>query len=150
MSADPNTPLFILSDNDDIEYKDNPAATQAKANLAAVEHIQEEKAKQRRLEREEQKARGEAERLMWEIEEAEKQWRELEEAEVERLMQEKERLEEEKQAEQWHAVTFCGSERAAEPPEAGTSPEARADHEGGSPGAGDSHPQEKLRTVRRA
>ena len=35
-----------------------------------------------------------------EIEEVERQWRELEEAEVERLMWEKEKLEEEKQAEQ--------------------------------------------------
>ena len=49
-----------------------------------------------------------------EIEEVERQWRELEEAEVERLMWEKERLEEEKQVEQWRAAALCGSERAAE------------------------------------
>ena len=55
MSADPNTPLFVISDGDDIEYEDNPTVTQVKANLTAVEHIQQEKAKQRRLEREVQK-----------------------------------------------------------------------------------------------
>ena len=103
MSADPNTPLFILSNNDDIKYEDNPAITQAKANLAAAECIQQEKAEQRRLEREEWKVRAEAE----------KKQRELE-VEMERLMQEKERLEEEKQVEQWHAAMLCGSERAAE------------------------------------
>ena len=48
MSADPNTPLFMLSDNDDDEYEDNPAVTQAKVNLAAAERIQQEKAEQRR------------------------------------------------------------------------------------------------------
>ena len=53
MSADPNTPLFILSDDDDVEYEDDPAVTQAKANLVAAECIQQEKAEQRRLEREE-------------------------------------------------------------------------------------------------
>ena len=78
MSADPNTPLFVLSDNDNVKYKDNPAVTQAKANLAAVECIQQEKAEQRRLEREEQKVWAEAEPLTKEIEEAEKKrgsWR---------------------------------------------------------------------------
>ena len=50
MSAEPNTPLFVLSDNDDIEYEDDPAVTQAKANLVvAAECIQQEKAEQRRL-----------------------------------------------------------------------------------------------------
>ena len=67
MSTNPNTPLFILSDDDDIEYKDNPAVTQAKANLAAAECIQQEKAEQRRLEREEWKVQAEAERLTKEI-----------------------------------------------------------------------------------
>ena len=61
MSADPNTPLFVISDEDDIEYKDDPAVTQAKANLAAVECIQQEKVEQRRLEREEWKAQAEVE-----------------------------------------------------------------------------------------
>ena len=79
----------------------------------AAEHIQQEKAKQRRLEREEQKVWAEVERLMWEIEEAERKWRELEEAEVERLMWEKERLEE-KRVEQWHIAALHGSERAVE------------------------------------
>ena len=55
MSVNQNTPLFILSDDDDIKYKDDPAVTQAKANLAAAEPIQQEKAEQRRLEREERK-----------------------------------------------------------------------------------------------
>ena len=113
MSADPNTSLFVLSDND-IEYKDDPAVTQAKANLTGAERIQQEKAEQRRLEREERKVWAEAERLMWDIEEAERQRRELEEAEVERLMWEKEKLEEEKRAEQRHTAMLQGSERAAE------------------------------------
>ena len=52
--------------------------------------------------------------MTWEIKEAERQWRELEEAEVERLTQEKERLEEEKRAEQQQAAALRGSERAAE------------------------------------
>ena len=130
MSADPITPLFVLSDDDDVEYKDDPAVTQAKVNLAVAERIQQERAEQKRLEREERKARAEAERLMQEIEEAERQRRELEEAEIERLTQEKEKLEEEKQAEQRRAATLRGSERAAErrwaalaasPPEAGPS-----------------------------
>ena len=123
-------PLFKISDREDIKYKDDPAVTQAKANLAAVERIQQEKAEQRRLEREERKAWAEVERLMWEIKEVERQQRELEEAEVERLTWEKERLEEEKWVEQRHAVALHGSERAAErrqvalaasPPEAGPS-----------------------------
>ena len=37
MSADPNTPLFEFSDGDDIMYEDDPAMTQVKANLMAVE-----------------------------------------------------------------------------------------------------------------
>ena len=52
MSTDPATPLFVVSDGDDVEYEDDPTVTQAKANLAAVECIQQEKAEQRRLERE--------------------------------------------------------------------------------------------------
>ena len=114
MSTDSNTPLFVLSNGDDVEYDEDPAIAQAKANLAAAERIQREKAEQRRLEREERKAQVEVERLTWEIEEAERQQRELEEAEVERLTWEKERLEEEKRVEQWCTVTLCESERAAE------------------------------------
>ena len=114
MSTDQNTPLFILSNDDDVEYKDDPAITQAKANLAAAERIQQEKAEQRRLEREEWKVWAEAEHLTKEIKEAERKWRELEEAELERLTQEKERLEEEKQAEQQRMATLHGSERVAE------------------------------------
>ena len=86
MSADPNTPLFMLSEGDDVEYEEDPAIAQAKANLAVAECIQREKAEQRRLEREEWKVRAEVERLMWEIEEVERQRRELEEVELERLM----------------------------------------------------------------
>ena len=130
MSADPNTLLFVLSDDDDVEYEDNPAVTQAKANLAVAERIQQEKAEQRRLEREEWKVWVEVEHLTREIEEAERKWRELEEAELERLTQERERLEEEKQVEQQCMATLRGSERAVErrraalvasPPEAGPS-----------------------------
>ena len=56
MSTNQNTPLFALSDDDDVEYEDDPAVTQAKANLVAVERIQQERAEQKRLEREERKA----------------------------------------------------------------------------------------------
>ena len=130
MSANPNTPLFEISDGEDVKYKDDPAVAQVKANLAAVEQIQQERAKQRRLEREEWKVRAEAERLRREIEEVEREWRELEEAEVERLTREKEKLEEENRVEQRCTVALHGSERAAEwrravlaalPPEAGLS-----------------------------
>ena len=123
MSADPNTPLFMLSDDDDDEYEDDPAVTQVKANLAAAERIQQEKAEQRRLEREEWKvqAEAEAERLTWEIEEAERQRRELEEVEIERLTWEKEKLEEEKRVEQRRAAALRGLEKAVSPPEAGPS-----------------------------
>ena len=114
MSANPNTPLFVISNGDDVEYEDNPAIAQAKANLMVAEWIQQERAEQRRLEREEQKAWVEAERLRWEIEEAEREQRELEEAEVERLTQEKEKLEEENRVEQWHAAALHGSERVVE------------------------------------
>ena len=79
-----------------------------------MERIQQERAEQRRLEREERKVWAEAGRLTKEIEEVERKWRELEEAEVERLMWEKERLEEEKRAEQWRAAALRGLERAVE------------------------------------
>ena len=47
----------------------------------AAERVQQERAEHRRLEREEWKVRVEAERLRWEIKEAERKQRELEEAE---------------------------------------------------------------------
>ena len=56
----------------------------------------------------------EVEKLKGEIEEAEKRRRELEEVEVRRLAQEKERLEEEKRAEQQRAAALRGSEKAVE------------------------------------
>ena len=130
MSADPNTPLFEISDGDDVLYEDDPTVTQAKANLMVAECMQQERAEQRRLEREERKAWAEVERLTREIEEAERKWRELEEAELERLTWEKEKLEEEKQVKQQHAVALQGVEKAVEqrqavlaasPPEAGPS-----------------------------
>ena len=114
MSADLNAPLFMISDGDDVEYDDDPAVAQVKANLMAVERIQQERAKQRRLEREERKVQAEADRLRWEIKEAERERKELEEAEVERLTWEKEKLEEENRAGQWCAAALHGSERAAE------------------------------------
>ena len=77
MSADPNAPLFVISDRDEVEYEDNPAVAQAKVNLAVAEQRQQERAEQRRLEREEWKAQAEAERLRREIEEAERERREL-------------------------------------------------------------------------
>ena len=79
-----------------------------------VEQIQQERAEQRRLEREEWKAWVEVERLRREIKEAEREWRELEEAEVERLTQEKEKLEEENRVEQQRTAALHRSERAAE------------------------------------
>ena len=47
----------------------------------AVEHVQQEKAEQRRLERDKQRAWEEVEKLRGEIKEVERRWRELEEAE---------------------------------------------------------------------
>ena len=108
MFADPNTPFFVISDGDDIKYEDSPAVAQAKVNLAVAEQIQQERAEQRRLEREERKAEAEAERLKQEIEEAEREWRELEEVEVERLTRGKEILEEENRVEQQHAAVLRG------------------------------------------
>ena len=104
MSTDSIIPLFEISDNDDLSYEDDPVITQAKANLAAAERVQQERGEQRRLEREEWKAWAEVERLMWEIEEAELEW----------LTLEKERLEEETHTEQQHVAVLCGSERAVE------------------------------------
>ena len=124
MSADHNTPLFEISNGDEIEYKDNPAIAQVKANLAVVEWIQQERAEQRRLEREKQKVQVEAERLRQEIKEAEREGREIKEAEREGrelkevelgwLTQEKERLEEEVCVEQQHVEVLCGLERVTE------------------------------------
>ena len=113
MSTDPNTPLFVISDGDDVEYDDDPAVTQAKANLMAVEWIQQERAEQRRPEREEWRARAEVDRLRQEIKEVEREQRELEEAEVERLTREKEKLEEENRVEQWHCVGRRGRRSGA-------------------------------------
>ena len=56
MSADHNTPLFEISNGDDMTYEDDPAIIQARANLVVVEHVQQEKAEQKRLEREEWRA----------------------------------------------------------------------------------------------
>ena len=114
MSTDPNMPLFKISDGDDLSYKDDPVIMQVKANLAAAERVQQERAEQRRLEREERKAQVEAEWLLWEIEKAERKWRELEEVELEQLTLEKERLEEETCVEQQHAEVLRGSERVVE------------------------------------
>ena len=74
MSTDSIIPLFEISDDDDLSYEDDLVITQAKANLAVAERVQQERAEQRRLEREEWKARAEVERLMWEIKEAELEW----------------------------------------------------------------------------
>ena len=108
MSADLNTPLFKISDGGNVEYEDDPTITQMKANLVVAEHVQQERAEQRRLEREEQKVWVEAARLMREIEEVERKRREIKEAELERLTWEKEKLEEEKRVKQQHAVTLWG------------------------------------------
>ena len=94
-------------------YKDDPAMTQVKANLTAVEQVQQQRAEQRRLEREEWKVRVEAERLKREIEEAERKQRELKEVELDRSTWEKEKLEE-KQVNQQHVAALWGVEKAAE------------------------------------
>ena len=95
MSADHNTLLFEISNRDDATYEDNPAVIQARANLMAAERVQQEKAEQKQLEREERRVWVEVEKLKGEIEEVEKRRRELEEAEMRRLAQEKDRLEKE-------------------------------------------------------
>ena len=95
-------------------YEDDPAMTQAKVNLTVVERVQQERAEQRRLEREEWKVQAEAERLMREIEEVERKQRELEEVELERLTWEKEKLEEEKWVEQQRVVALCRVEKVVE------------------------------------
>ena len=89
MSADPHTPLFKISNGNDATYKEDPAVIQARPNLVAVECIQQEKAEQRRLERDKQRAWEEVEKLRGEIKEVERRWRELEEAELRRLAQER-------------------------------------------------------------
>ena len=65
MSADLNILLFEISDGDDLSYEDDPAVTQVKANLAVAERVQQERAEQRRLEREEWKVEVEVEGLTW-------------------------------------------------------------------------------------
>ena len=112
MSANHNTLLFKISDGDDVTYEDDSAIIQARANLVVVECVQQEKAEQKQLEREEQRARVEVEKLKGEIEEAEKRRRELEEAEVRRLAQEKDCLE--KEVEEQCGVQLRGAERAEE------------------------------------
>ena len=114
MSTDPNISLFEISDRDDMTYEDDPTMTQARVNLMAAEWVQQERAEQRRLEREEWKVWVEAERLTREIEEVERKRRELEEVELERLRWEKEKLEEEKQIEQQCAAALWGAERVVE------------------------------------
>ena len=96
MSADGNTPLFELDDEDDVTYEDDPTRLQARANLMAAERVQQEKVKQRRLEREQRWV----ERLRGEVEEVERKQRELEEVELRRLGEDKERLERERQIEE--------------------------------------------------
>ena len=108
MSTDHNTPLFEISDRDDATYEDNPAIIQARANLTAAEHVQQEKAEQKWLEREERRVRAEVEKLKGEIEEAEKRRRELKEVEMRRLAQEKDRLE--KEVEEQHGAQLHGAE----------------------------------------
>ena len=79
MSAYHDTPLFKISDGDNTMYEDDPAVIQARANLIAVECVQQERAEQKRLEREERRVRVEAEKLKGEIKEAEKRRKVLEE-----------------------------------------------------------------------
>ena len=78
-----------------------------------VERVQQERAEQKRLEREERRAWAEVEKLKGEIEEAEKRRRELEEAEVRRLAQEKDHLEVEKKVEEQCGVQLRGAEEGS-------------------------------------
>ena len=119
MSADHNTLLFEISDGDDVTYEDDPAVIQARANLAVAEHVQQEKAEQKQLEREEQRVQAEMGKLKGEIEEVE----------MRRLAQEKDRLE--KEVEEQRGAQLRRAERAVEwrrvalaapsPPKAGPS-----------------------------
>ena len=79
-----------------------------------AEHVQQEKAEQTRLEREEQRARAEVERLKGEIKEVERKQRELKEVELRRLAQERDQLEVEKWVEEQHRAQLRGVERAVE------------------------------------
>ena len=63
MSTDPNTPLFEISNGDDVTYEDDPAVIQARENLTVAECIQQEKAEQKGLEREERRVWEEVEKL---------------------------------------------------------------------------------------
>ena len=40
MSTDLNTPLFEISDGDNVEYEDDPAMTQVKVSLVVAEYVQ--------------------------------------------------------------------------------------------------------------
>ena len=113
-----------------MENRSSPdTVIQARANFTAAERVQQEKAEQKQLEREEWRAWAEAEKLKGEIEGAEKRRRELKGAEVRRLAQEKDCLE--KEVEEQRGAQLCGADRAAEqrratlvvpsPPKAGPS-----------------------------
>ena len=108
MSANHNTPLFEISNGDDAMHEDDPAVIQARANLMAAQCVQQEKAEQKRLEREEWRAQVEVEKLKGEIKEVEKRRRELEEVEMRRLAKEKDRLE--KEVEEQRRVQLHGAE----------------------------------------
>ena len=101
MSANEPKALFML-DNNNNNYKEDPAVIRVRENLALAEKVQQEWVEQRRLERAQFQVEYEAERLRRKVEEAEKEQRELEEVELKRLEGVKKQLEEEKRVEQQH------------------------------------------------
>ena len=113
MSANKPKALFMLDDNDDDNYKEDPAVIRARKNLVLAEKVQQEWVEQKRLERAQLWVEAEAERLQKKVKEAEKEQRELEEVELKRLEGVKQQLEEVKRVEQC-AVELQGSERVAE------------------------------------
>ena len=114
MSADENTPLFVLKDEDKLNNEEGPAIIQVRENLAVAERLQQECMEQKCLERAQCQAEAEVEKLRQEVEEAEREWKELEEVEIKRLEEEKERLEGEKRAEEQHAVGLHMAEKVVE------------------------------------
>ena len=63
MSANETKALFVLDDDNDDNYKEDPAVIRAQENLALAEKVQQEWVEQRRLERAQLQVEAEAERL---------------------------------------------------------------------------------------
>ena len=108
MSANKNKPLFVINDDDDNNYSEDPTVIRAQENLALAEKVQWEQVKQQQIERAQHWVEIEVEKLQRKIEEAEKEWKRLEETELKRLEGVKRQLEEEKRVEQQHAAALQG------------------------------------------